>query len=38
MWVRDHEGGDALRDYKYLASVNAKRRRITLCDSKGCIS
>lgn len=34
MWVRDDEGGDALRDYKYLVGVNAKRRRITLCDSK----
>ena len=37
MWVRDDEGRDVLRDYKYLAGVNAKRRRITLCDSKGYI-
>lgn len=37
MWVRDDEGGHAQRDYKYLVGVNAKRRRITLCDLKGCI-
>lgn len=37
MWVKDDEGGHALRDYKYLVGVNAKRGRITLCDSKGYI-
>lgn len=26
-----------LTDYKYLGGVNAKRRRITLCDSKAYI-
>lgn len=25
------------RDYKYLVGVNAKRRRITLCDFKGYV-
>lgn len=31
MWVRDDESGHALRDYKYLVGVNAKRG-ITLCE------
>lgn len=34
MWIRDDEGGDVHQDYKYLVGVNAKRRRMTLCDSK----